>query len=59
MADDPCPKNSKGHTRSIRRGGAGDLDGWLWVHRLQAAGNMFSVFFTGSDVTNYDEAKTQ
>lgn len=29
------------------------------AHRLQAAGNMFSVFFTGQDVTNYDEAKAQ
>ncbi|MEU9079232.1 glutamate-1-semialdehyde 2,1-aminomutase [Kitasatospora sp. NPDC004745] len=29
------------------------------VHRLQTAGNMFSVFFTDAAVTNYDEAKTQ
>ncbi|MFE0188283.1 glutamate-1-semialdehyde 2,1-aminomutase [Streptomyces sp. NPDC059008] len=29
------------------------------AHRLQVAGNMFSVFFTGRDVTNYDEAKAQ
>ncbi|MFB7380672.1 glutamate-1-semialdehyde 2,1-aminomutase [Kitasatospora purpeofusca] len=29
------------------------------THRLQTAGNMFSVFFTGDAVTNYDEAKTQ
>ncbi|AOP45104.1 glutamate-1-semialdehyde 2,1-aminomutase [Streptomyces lydicus] len=29
------------------------------AHRLQVAGNMFSVFFTGADVTNYDEAKAQ
>ncbi|MGW1377673.1 glutamate-1-semialdehyde 2,1-aminomutase [Streptomyces sp. NPDC002446] len=29
------------------------------AHRLQAAGNMFSVFFTDADVTNYDEAKAQ
>ncbi|MEU5014907.1 glutamate-1-semialdehyde 2,1-aminomutase [Streptomyces sp. NPDC021749] len=29
------------------------------AHRLQVAGNMFSVFFTERDVTNYDEAKTQ
>ncbi|MFF7586861.1 glutamate-1-semialdehyde 2,1-aminomutase [Kitasatospora purpeofusca] len=29
------------------------------THRLQTAGNMFSVFFTEDAVTNYDEAKTQ
>ncbi|MEU4112977.1 glutamate-1-semialdehyde 2,1-aminomutase [Kitasatospora sp. NPDC028055] len=29
------------------------------AHRLQTAGNMFSVFFTEAAVTNYDEAKTQ
>ncbi|MEU5213953.1 glutamate-1-semialdehyde 2,1-aminomutase [Streptomyces sp. NPDC020742] len=29
------------------------------AHRLQAAGNMFSVFFTGADVTNYDQARAQ
>jgi glutamate-1-semialdehyde 2,1-aminomutase len=28
-------------------------------HRLQAAGNMFSVFFTDTPVTDYDTAKTQ
>ncbi|MGW1493990.1 glutamate-1-semialdehyde 2,1-aminomutase [Streptomyces sp. NPDC002402] len=29
------------------------------AHRLQSASNMFSVFFTGSDVTNYEGAKKQ
>ncbi|MFD8546729.1 glutamate-1-semialdehyde 2,1-aminomutase [Streptomyces sp. NPDC059649] len=29
------------------------------AHRVQVAGNMFSVFFTERDVTNYDEAKAQ
>ncbi|MFG2828882.1 glutamate-1-semialdehyde 2,1-aminomutase [Streptomyces sp. NPDC048434] len=29
------------------------------AHRLQAAGNMFSVFFTDADVTDYDGAKAQ
>ncbi|MFD7449961.1 glutamate-1-semialdehyde 2,1-aminomutase [Kitasatospora sp. NPDC059827] len=29
------------------------------AHRLQTAGNMFSVFFTEAQVTNYDQAKTQ
>lgn len=29
------------------------------AHRLQTAGNMFSVFFTEAAVTNYDEARTQ
>jgi glutamate-1-semialdehyde 2,1-aminomutase len=29
------------------------------VHRLQSAGNMFSVFFTDAPVTNYAQAKTQ
>ncbi|MDH6130413.1 glutamate-1-semialdehyde 2,1-aminomutase [Kitasatospora sp. GP82] len=29
------------------------------THRLQTAGNMFSVFFTDEQVTNYDEAKRQ
>ncbi|WP_328671729.1 glutamate-1-semialdehyde 2,1-aminomutase [Streptomyces sp. NBC_00322] len=29
------------------------------AHRLQTASNMFSVFFTGSDVTNYEDAKKQ
>ncbi|WP_407645922.1 glutamate-1-semialdehyde 2,1-aminomutase [Actinacidiphila oryziradicis] len=29
------------------------------AHRLQKAGNMFSVFFTEDAVTNYDEAKRQ
>lgn len=29
------------------------------AHRLQKAGNMFSVFFTDEQVTNYDEAKRQ
>ncbi|MFJ9914628.1 glutamate-1-semialdehyde 2,1-aminomutase [Actinacidiphila glaucinigra] len=29
------------------------------AHRLQAAGNMFSVFFTEDRVTNYDEARKQ
>ncbi|MFC8720205.1 glutamate-1-semialdehyde 2,1-aminomutase [Kitasatospora sp. NPDC057198] len=29
------------------------------AHRLQSAGNMFSVFFTDQQVTNYDEARTQ
>ncbi|MFH8345829.1 glutamate-1-semialdehyde 2,1-aminomutase [Streptomyces sp. NPDC018045] len=29
------------------------------AHRLQVAGNMFSVFFTDQDVTDYDKAKAQ
>ncbi|WUD73881.1 glutamate-1-semialdehyde 2,1-aminomutase [Streptomyces sp. NBC_00510] len=29
------------------------------AHTLQTAGNMFSVFFTGDRVTNYDEARKQ
>ncbi|QKW20076.1 glutamate-1-semialdehyde 2,1-aminomutase [Kitasatospora sp. NA04385] len=29
------------------------------AHRLQTAGNMFSVFFTDQQVTNYDEARGQ
>lgn len=29
------------------------------AHRVQTAGNMFSVFFTEQQVTNYDEARTQ
>ncbi|WP_184350253.1 glutamate-1-semialdehyde 2,1-aminomutase [Streptomyces olivoverticillatus] len=29
------------------------------VHRLQTAGNMFSVFFTGSEVTDYEKARAQ
>ncbi|MGW7485822.1 glutamate-1-semialdehyde 2,1-aminomutase [Streptomyces sp. NPDC054786] len=29
------------------------------AHRLQVAGNMFSVFFTDADVTDYDGAKAQ
>ncbi|MEV6317280.1 glutamate-1-semialdehyde 2,1-aminomutase [Streptomyces sp. NPDC051776] len=29
------------------------------VHRIQTAGNMFSVFFTDEDVTDYDGARTQ
>ncbi|WP_066931438.1 glutamate-1-semialdehyde 2,1-aminomutase [Streptomyces sp. NBRC 110611] len=29
------------------------------AHRVQAAGNMFTVFFTDADVTNYDQAKAQ
>jgi glutamate-1-semialdehyde 2,1-aminomutase len=29
------------------------------AHRLQTAGNMFSVFFTEKPVTNYDEARAQ
>jgi glutamate-1-semialdehyde 2,1-aminomutase len=29
------------------------------VHRLQNASNMFSVFFTGTEVRNYEDAKTQ
>ncbi|MFH9423244.1 glutamate-1-semialdehyde 2,1-aminomutase [Streptomyces sp. NPDC017529] len=29
------------------------------AHRLQVAGNMFSVFFTDRDVTDYDSAKSQ
>ncbi|MDF9814890.1 glutamate-1-semialdehyde 2,1-aminomutase [Streptomyces sp. SPB162] len=29
------------------------------AHRVQRAGNMFSVFFTDEQVTNYDEAKRQ
>lgn len=29
------------------------------AHRLQVAGNMFSVFFTDAEVTDYDAAKTQ
>jgi len=29
------------------------------VHRLQNASNMFSVFFTGADVRNYEDAKAQ
>ncbi|MEU9183906.1 glutamate-1-semialdehyde 2,1-aminomutase [Streptomyces sp. NPDC048484] len=29
------------------------------VHRLQNASNMFSVFFTGAEVRNYEDAKTQ
>jgi glutamate-1-semialdehyde 2,1-aminomutase len=28
-------------------------------HRLNTAGNMFSIFFTAGEVTNYDEAKQQ
>ncbi|MER7793026.1 glutamate-1-semialdehyde 2,1-aminomutase [Streptomyces sp. NPDC097640] len=28
-------------------------------HRVQAAGNMFSVFFTGDEVTDYEKAKAQ
>ena len=29
------------------------------AHRLQAAGNLFSIFFLDEDVTNYDTAKGQ
>ncbi|MBU3869747.1 glutamate-1-semialdehyde 2,1-aminomutase [Streptomyces sp. 4503] len=29
------------------------------AHRVQVAGNMFSVFFTGDEVTNYEQAKGQ
>lgn len=29
------------------------------AHRLQAAGNMFTVFFTDAEVTDYDAAKAQ
>jgi glutamate-1-semialdehyde 2,1-aminomutase len=29
------------------------------AHRLQTAGNMFSIFFTGPPVADYDEARTQ
>jgi glutamate-1-semialdehyde 2,1-aminomutase len=29
------------------------------AHRVQTAGNMFSVFFTDEAVTNYDEARRQ
>ncbi|WP_405806892.1 glutamate-1-semialdehyde 2,1-aminomutase [Streptomyces sp. NBC_00210] len=29
------------------------------AHRLQTASNMFSVFFTGSEVRNYEDAKKQ
>ena len=29
------------------------------AHRVQRAGNMFSVFFTADEVTNYDEARGQ
>ena len=29
------------------------------AHRLSYAGNMFSIFFTEIDVTDYDAAKTQ
>jgi len=28
-------------------------------HRLSAAGNMFSIFFTDADVADYDSARTQ
>jgi glutamate-1-semialdehyde 2,1-aminomutase len=28
-------------------------------HRLSYAGNMFSIFFTGAEVVDYDSAKTQ
>ncbi|MEU6719486.1 glutamate-1-semialdehyde 2,1-aminomutase [Nonomuraea sp. NPDC046802] len=28
-------------------------------HRLQRAGNLFSIFFTDAEVTNFDEAKSQ
>lgn len=35
----------------------------LWAagvpHQVQHAGNLFSVFFTGEEVRNYDEARTQ
>ncbi len=29
------------------------------AHRVQVAGNMFSVFFTGDEVTDYEQAKAQ
>ena len=29
------------------------------AHRLQTASNMFSVFFTGPEVANYEDAKKQ
>lgn len=29
------------------------------AHRVQAAGNMFSVFFSDADVTDYDQARAQ
>jgi glutamate-1-semialdehyde 2,1-aminomutase len=29
------------------------------AHRLSSAGNMFSIFFTDNEVTDYDSAKTQ
>jgi glutamate-1-semialdehyde 2,1-aminomutase len=35
------------------------LRGACVAHRLQHAGNMFSIFFTGDEVTNYDQARTQ
>ena len=35
------------------------LDGVGVAHRLQHAGNMFSIFFTDGEVTNYDQARAQ
>ena len=29
------------------------------AHRLSYAGNMFSIFFTAAEVTDYDSARTQ
>lgn len=29
------------------------------AHRVQRAGNLFSIFFTAEEVSNYDEARTQ
>ncbi|GAA1817988.1 glutamate-1-semialdehyde 2,1-aminomutase [Luedemannella flava] len=35
------------------------LDGAGVAHRLQHAGNMFSIFFTPDEVANYDQARAQ
>ncbi len=38
---------------------AGALGGAGVAHRLQYAGNMFSIFFTGGDVVDYEAARSQ
>jgi glutamate-1-semialdehyde 2,1-aminomutase len=59
LADDATYKRLDELARTIGGLATDALTAAGVTHRLSYAGNMFSIFFTDADVTDYDSAKTQ
>lgn len=59
LADDACYAKLDDTARTISALATEALAKAGVPHRLSVAGNMFSIFFTDAEVTNYDQAKAQ